>query len=209
MRSLLFDTLSIYNKQQTIINENLELILLKKIQHPLLILHIRRTDKWKERSKVQAYRRKFRGYNLPWTEYKRWIQHTEFNLNASFKSVVLLTDDLETYDNVNIWKKGFNNEHASLVFLNPFWLEHNSTLLSEKWKKNGHYLLRPHYKKHLNVQNFHEQLIADVAFAVKHGDFLMGCGTSGISQYIAQGLGRKNYMDGNHLAAWEEDFFRK
>jgi hypothetical protein len=91
--------------------------------------------------------------------------------------------------------------------LNPFWIEHKSIFLSRKWKKYGHTLLKSSAST-LNTQTFHEQLVADVAFAIKHGDFLMGCGTSGVSQYIAQGLGRKYYMDGNHLAAWEEDFFR-
>merc|ERR1719281_668181 len=49
------------------------------------------------------------------------------------------------------------------------------------------------------------ELGADMRFAIKYGSHIVGCGRSGISQFIAQGLGAKYMVDPNALTAFEDD----
>ena len=54
------------------------------------------------------------------------------------------------------------------------------------------------------AHNYHASVFVDVV-AASQADMLIGSGSSGVSQFIAQIIGARNRVDGNALTLWQED----
>jgi hypothetical protein len=175
---------------------------------PVLALHIRRTDKARDPGQPSLLRS--RGEKqISLHVYGEMIRVVEHDLSISFNSVILLSDDLDSYFNREDWFIGLSNQTAEVV-VNPFWLEHSSFLNDSNWKNRGHDILseiRTSEKTNdFDKHTFHLNIVSDALLASKHSDFLVGCGSSGVSQFISQGIGMRKQTDGNWFSLWEEDF---
>jgi hypothetical protein len=178
----------------------------RHLHHPMLILHARRTDKANDQGLVKAVRDKYPSGQLPVSVYVDMMRTLEREVldGQQFKSIFVLSDDLEVWNH----RDEFGNR---TVLVNPYWTHgQTSELLNDnEWRRRGHVKLRVLGNKAGEdslMFNFHAQLVVDVLFAAKHGDYLLGCGGSGVSQLIAQLLGHRERIDGSWLSLWEEDF---
>mmetsp|Transcript_29040 Transcript_29040/g.54560 ORF Transcript_29040/g.54560 Transcript_29040/m.54560 type:complete len:179 (+) Transcript_29040:432-968(+) len=81
-----------------------------------------------------------------------------------------------------------------------------SDFVQEMFSNNTEYKERGHESLGVMQHNFMDQeLAANIAFAAKHGSYLVGYGRSGVSQLIAQLLGSKYRMGPSHVSLFEDD----
>lgn len=171
---------------------------------PMLVVHIRRTDKVRDKS--QGIYSPAKHAKAKWTTSKNplnsivaikaLIKKTELLGGTPFRSFFLIADDPEYFrsDVLRALQSAFAEEPRPLF--NPYILSQFSH--DQNWKALGAF----------NISNTTEidiQLMADVVFASRHGSYVVGCGRSGISQLIAQRLGARFLMDPNELALFEDD----
>lgn len=176
--------------------------MLKKPHGPMLIIQIRRTDKlndgaslpdWFSVSKMSIGNTSIGDEHL---ESLRGIKAL-INFTQSlvlYKSVYLISDDPTFFESKYI--SALQNEftHKPTVLFNPYILQSYSN--DQSWM---------HDRKTLHEQKDEQELAADMNFAIKYGTHIIGCGRSGISQFIAQGLGARIRVEPNTLSLFEDD----
>eukprot|EP01137_Pigoraptor_chileana_P034595 Opistho-2@27385 len=202
LRSMLFKTvwLANYDVRESI--KKLEAgLALKK---PMLVLQIRRTDKAIDHGIVD-FRHRFPGGYVPFSAYGDMIKALEGNVGVAFKSVLLLTDDLASWRQRDEWMAGFS-DRSVVPLINPYWLKYEALFSSPEWLSTGHVNLDRMADP--SITTFHRELVADMMYASAHADYIVGCGSSGVSQYVAQGMGYRLGVDGTWVSLFEEDYFQ-
>jgi hypothetical protein len=172
----------------------------------MVAIHVRRTDKGTDGGIAEVYRKLLPNQQLPVSMYVDMLEALEENVlnGARFRSIFVLSDDLTIWNQRALFG-------ARRVLFNPVWVNSSISdlLRSEAWQRGGHEKL-PASGEHPGgdepMYSFHAQLLADVYVAGRHADYLIGCGSSGVSQLIAQLMGHRFRRDSNWLALWEEDY---
>ena len=86
-----------------------------------------------------------------------------------------------------------------LVLFNPYVRDTHST--------NPNYINFGHKVLDASEHIAHDiELMASVFFAAHYGSYIIGCGSSGVSQFLAQLLAAKYRMDPNELSLFEDDW---
>lgn len=176
--------------------------LLGKPRGPMLIVHIRRTDKVTDSTTIPSWFDLRDGDDSSLMEsleaIVELIKFVESYSGRPYKSLYLIADDPRFFgtEYCNVLKQA-TAMNADILY-NPYVKESFGD--SSGWIKGGHGSLQPTRKDSLDVE-----LAADMRYAIKYGTHIVGCGRSGISQFIAQGLGSKYMVDPNALTAFEDD----
>lgn len=166
----------------------------KLITHSLgntLVLHVRQTDKkmdmgWHARQEFFPQLH----------HYAQAIQKLESHANISFGALIFLTDD----PSLKSWIY-----NISLAFQNSVHVMFPSSLWSLGVGHGiGHESLRRQLGKR-RTQSMYDDAVAEAMFAGRHGDFIIGCGSSGVSQFISWLIASRKGCDPFGISAWIED----
>merc|ERR1712150_124864 len=170
----------------------------------LAVVHVRRTDKfrdfvgapWHPEHTVFDKASPGIGPNvstisdvlLPWLE----------SATAKISGIFLMSDDRHTFKPDVRAAFGQRLRHAPLdVLFDPDSTRlqpHNETLLNMGHEMWGH-------RAEIGLQ-----VLAESYAAARRVRYIVGCGSSGVSQLIAQLLGGRYGLDPNALGLWEDDF---
>lgn len=173
-------------------------------QHgPMLIIHIRRTDKVVDGPQIPSWfdvRDDDEDASLMQSldAIVELIKFVESYAGKPYDSLYLIADDPRFFGAEYSSALQRATARNATILYNPYVSEAFGE--DRKWMKGGHDTLAPSSKNPLDVE-----LAADLRFAIKYGSHIVGCGRSGISQFIAQGLGAKYMVDPNALTAFEDD----
>ena len=55
------------------------------------------------------------------------------------------------------------------------------------------------------IYDYYASVVVDVVAASNNSDYLVGVGSSGVSQWIPQRIGGRRRIEGNALSLWQED----
>lgn len=170
------------------------------IDAPMLVVHIRRTDKVTDSSSMPQWFN-VSGLVSPMQSLKiilKLIEFAESKMGQQYRSLYLISDDPRFYELEyrNVLQNATSGK--ATILYNPYIT--GAFGGDSTWLKNGHTSRSGNDHNALDVQ-----LGADMSFAIKHGSHIVGCGRSGISQFIAQGLGAKYMVDPNALSLFEDD----
>mmetsp|Transcript_7607 Transcript_7607/g.14900 ORF Transcript_7607/g.14900 Transcript_7607/m.14900 type:complete len:475 (+) Transcript_7607:328-1752(+) len=171
---------------------------------PMLLVHLRRGDKWTDSGDMLVHEDMAK--NTPIETMKHvhaLIGSVERLSGMQFESIFLMSDEPETYADdakeylasaLKLGKSGrkvpvYNNDFVSKSLTN-----------NKMFKMCGHEALDS--KTH---QMLDTELLASMHFAVKYATYLVGYGSSGVSQIISQMLGAKYRMSPTALALYEDD----
>lgn len=168
---------------------------------PMLIVHIRRTDKVTDSQQMPDW------YDVSGDDISlmeslktilKLIEFAESHAGKHYKSLYVISDDPRVFGVE--YNKVLQNAtaRAARILYNPYINEAFSG--DNRWLKNGHTSRSSDDHGAIDLE-----LAADMHFAIKHGSHIVGCGRSGISQFIAQGLGAKYMVDPNALGVFEDD----
>lgn len=174
-----------------------------ELSGPMLIVHIRRTDKVTDSAQMPE-----------WFDVKsdadrvslmqsldailELIPFVESRAGEPYKSVYLMTDDPRFFKSEYLSALQHASAGKAVILYNPFVV--GAFDYNNKWLDDGHTSQTPKAHNAIDIE-----LAADMRFAIKHGSHIIGCGRSGISQFIAQGLGAKFMVDPNAVSAFEDD----
>lgn len=76
----------------------------------------------------------------------------------------------------------------------------------KEYRKSGHdYVQSLTLRDPARVYTYFDAVVVDILVAVQSSDYLIGVGSSGVSQLIAQYMGARHMADGNAFAVWQED----
>lgn len=175
---------------------------LGKPRSPMLVVHVRRTDKVTDSNTIPSWFDLRDGDKSSLMDSLQaileLIKFVESYSGRPYNSIYLIADDPRYFEPE--YRDAFRQAtkmDAELLY-NPYVQESFGD--SSKWIKDGHASLAASRKSSLDVE-----LAADMRYAIKYGSHIVGCGRSGISQFIAQGLGAKYMVDPNALTAFEDD----
>lgn len=170
---------------------------------PMLIVHVRRTDKATDAGG---------GRMQSWFQYNgdddsrmqgleailRLVEFAEIKSEINYKSLYLIADDPRFFETTFVSAFQDATARNATVLYNPYISETFGE--DHEWMEHGHGKVSTAVHKSLDIE-----LAADMSFAIKYGTHVVGCGRSGISQFIAQGLGAKYMADPNTLSVFEDD----
>lgn len=156
-----------------------------------LVLHVRQTDKRSDKGWHS------RQYSFPQlSHYTQAIQKLESYTGLQFTTVIFLTDEpsLESWTyNISLAFRG----HVRVLF--PSLFQHLGIVSSE-----GHERLR-HRLGTAKSQLMYDAVASESLFAGRNGDFIIGCGCSGLSHFISWLIASRKGCDPFGVSAWIED----
>lgn len=164
---------------------------------PMLVLQVRRTDKLSDDGWFPAWFANASAVD-GLRGVKALVQYAERLAGRPYASFYLIADDPAFFSDAAVQAlQGAFAKHPAALF-NPFISERFGG--DAAWRRQGHAGKGSAEHRDLDVE-----LAADMEFAARHGSHLVGCGRSGISQFIAQRIGARNKMDPNAFALFEDD----
>jgi hypothetical protein len=163
---------------------------------PMLIIHIRRTDKMKDGGFYPDwYADKDVNTLLGIINLIRFAEKGSVqNSGLQYATAYIIADE----------PRFFNQKHIAVLknaFKEPPLFLYNNYVADQETGLPSS-LFRPADEAAMRAD---VELLADITFAAKYGTHIIGCGRSGISQLIAQKLGAKFMMDPNVLSLFEDD----
>ena len=180
--------------------------------HPMLVLHVRGTDKSYDYGIMDQVRGRFPGKAVPYEAYGAMIRALENSTGLAFRTVLLLSDQLDLWHRRRRLRAYLRLGGRTRFLINPHWPSAAALLENPTWLGQGHGVLQADIGAgQASIYEFHRQLLADrgIAIAGAHGDsncYIIGCGSSGVSQMVAQLVGRRAGVEAAWRSLWEEDF---
>lgn len=161
-------------------------------------LHLRWTDK-KDDGGV-ASRMNFSVEHVPIA-----LQRLEERTKLSYKCLLVLSDD-EAAAIAALQRQLGDTYHIEPVSRIESLFKDSSTADLEDYSKKGHFYVRKYLAQDpAFVFAYYREVFVDILVAVYRAEYLIGVGSSGVSQYLAQSMGAVRRVDGNALAIWQED----
>jgi len=164
----------------------------------MAVIHVRRSDKREDNNPYFTWLNDHVGFNStrPITEL---VRYAESYLSDPFGSVMLLSDSVSILDGrrqiFTAFERGVRD--LTLNLLGRFYSDHHG-IDAER----GHEAVPAELRK----ENIRQTLI-EIYTAGRLGTYLLGSGSCGVSQYIAQLIALKYRMDASSIAIWEEDLW--
>jgi len=80
----------------------------------------------------------------------------------------------------------------------------------EIYRKKGHFHVRDYFgaRDPAMALAYSQEVFVDIETAARTADYVIGPGSSGVSQLVAQYIGARRRMDANAVALWQEDVLR-
>lgn len=173
---------------------------------PRLAVHIRRTDKINDFTKddqqsgvsKRIYQNEtsqglVKSLSTVSNILLPWIDHATSPISAVF----LMSDDWRMFQPLltNELRKNLKNTSAQVVFdpSSAKFTPRDVTLLNQGHEAWGH-------RAETSLQ-----VLAESYAAARWADYIVGCGSSGVTQLIAQLMSGVAHMDPNSLGLWEDD----
>ena len=162
---------------------------------PAIAVHLRRTDKRKDLG--TATNLTFSARHVVDCLHRIYLQ-----TRRRYKTILILSDDPSSIVEMKQYL-GPSFNVLPITNVKDFFqnIEDYQT-----YRKKGHTFVDTLYSKDPKaVFAYHSSVLVDSLAAASWCDFLIGVGTSGVSQLIAQLMGARRHMDGNLLSLWQED----
>jgi hypothetical protein len=134
------------------------------------------------------------------------LDRLERRTGRSYRCLILLSDDWATATRQLMTKLGDTYDVKPVSRLNE-----TGTFISTEeydiYRVQGHTYFEQHVLLHDpdRAYAYAREVIVEIVAASLASDYLMGVGSSGVSQILAQYIGAKRRVDANALAVWQED----
>lgn len=164
-----------------------------------IAVHLRWTDKKKDRG--IAARMNFTVDHVP-AALKRIKQRTGTN----YKCVILLSDDPRSALAALERRLGSGYSVHAISRIDQHFV---SSAQHDNYKKRGHEYVHTFLTQDPDfVYAYFREVIVDVLAALCRAEYLIGVGSSGVSQLLSQYMGAVRHVDSNAMAVWQEDVAR-
>jgi len=166
---------------------------------PMLAIHIRRTDKTDEDPYYAAFH-KF----LPTKYFFKIARQLEEREGVTFKSVFIMTDTPGLVPQIKKSGVAKAEMRGDPTILHNNWFEVQKKLKGAAYMKQfeGGY-------KHVSAEvkrQYQFSFLAEVFAAARHSSYVLGSGSSGVGQIIAQSIAARTGVDPNMFGIWTEDW---
>ena len=164
---------------------------------PMIAIHLRTTDKRKDANFAAR---------LPQRYDERLVaaalRHIEGRTNVTFNSIFVMSDDWNAVNAVRKAKKKLRNPDMDVLDLdfNTLW---EDLPYKAMFARCGHECVLPRFTPHQR-EVFHRHFFKELWVASK-ADYLLGAGSSGVSQAISHLIGARLGVDPETRAFWFED----
>ena len=166
-------------------------------EEPTISVHIRRTDK-KEDGGAAA----LLDFSIEHVVHYLHLINNRRQLNY-YKTILVLSDDPSCVQELQLHL----GQHYHVHGLSNIEMLFQDEIDYNRYKVEGHRFVDTILSKDPEaVYSYHASVLVDAWAAAHHSDFLIGVGSSGVSQLIAQWMGARWHVDGNMLSLWQEDF---
>lgn len=175
---------------------------------PQLTIHIRRTDKTEEfkRSTTDFSKKTmtdnyFFDHNQSIHHFGKLVEILENSTNIHFKSYFFLSDSPDMYNRLDALESYFYlNKQSTDSKVERFMSSyiHDEFQGNEEFKTNGHLKV--------NHMGLNQDVVACYFAASEHSSYIIGMGSSAVSQAISQRIGARLGVTPDAIAVWEEDF---
>lgn len=177
------------------------------VGEPTVALHIRRTDKKLDKGVTDSLSFNNNHVRLALDTLTLQVakhDRTSSNTTSLYQTLLALSDDpraitelQEELGNETFKVKGLSNVKNFL-----------SDADYAAYLQQGHSFMEGREildKDPQAVYDYYASVVVDVVAASNNSDYLVGMGSSGVSQWIAQRIGGRRRIEGNALSLWQED----
>jgi hypothetical protein len=171
-------------------------IQLKKHHHHCVAVHLRWTDKTLDGGAATAI-------NGSTAHVLPALDRVEQRTGHSYQCLLILSDDDE---NAMTALQASLGDTYDLIRVSQVHTFFHSKEEYEIYRHIGHaYMLDRALDDPEQAYAYYDAVLIDVFAAAEAADYLIGVGSSGVSQLLAQLLGAKRRADGNAFTVWQED----
>lgn len=133
------------------------------------------------------------------------LDRVEQRTGRSYQCLLIMSDDDE---NAVAALQGTLGDTYDIVRVSQVHTLFHSKEEYEIYRHIGHeYMLNKTRDDPEQAYAYYDAVLIDVYAAAEAADYLIGVGTSGVSQLLSQLLGSKRRADGNAFTVWQEDVF--
>ena len=176
-----------------------EILASQQYELPMLAIHIRRTDKTDEDPYYAAYHE-----FLPTKYFFKIARQLEERTGITFKSVFIMTDTPGLVPEIK--KSGLAKKEmkGNPTILHNNWFEEQKKVKGAAWM---HQFTRGYKAVSKDVKRQYQfSFLAEVFAAARHSLYVLGSGSSGVGQIIAQNIAARTGVDPNEFGIWTEDW---